>query len=208
MSQLFQVHASHPQPRLISQAVAVLRQGGVILYPTDSCYALACMLDAPKAQQRILALRRLPPKHHFTLVCQDLSEIATYARIDNTAYRLLKLLTPGAYTFLLLATREVPKKLRHPTRRTIGLRVPDHPIAEALLKALGAPMMSTSMRLHEDSLPQTDPEAVFERFKHQIDLVIAGGPGRTEVTSVIDLTTETPQIVRSGLGDLSLFNSV
>lgn len=208
MSQLFHIHPSHPQPRLIRQAVDVLRQEGVIIYPTDSCYALGCILNAPKALQRILAIRRLPAKHHFTLVCRDLSEIATYARVDNTAYRLLKMLTPGAYTFLLQATNEVPKKLRHLTRKSIGLRVPDHPITKALLTELAAPLMSTSMRLPGDDQPLTLPETMFARLKSQVDLVVDGGPGRLDATSIVDLTTRQPEIVRSGLGDLTLFNSV
>lgn len=166
------------------------------------------MVNVPKALRRILAIRRLPAKHNFTLVCKDLTEIATYARVDNASYRLLKRLTPGAYTFLLQATAVVPKKLRHLTRKSIGLRVPGNPIARALLNELDVPIMSTSMRLPEDELPLNDPQDMFARLKSQVDLIIDGGLGRFDVTSVIDLMTPQPEIVRTGLGDLGAINSV
>lgn len=208
MSRLLSIHPSHPQLRLIRQAADILREEGVIIYPTDSCYALGCMVNVPKALRRILAIRRLPAKHNFTLVCKDLTEIATYARVDNASYRLLKRLTPGAYTFLLQATAVVPKKLRHLTRKSIGLRVPGNPIARALLNELDVPIMSTSMRLPEDELPLNDPQDMFARLKSQVDLIIDGGLGRFDVTSVIDLMTPQPEIVRTGLGDLGAINSV
>ncbi|HEY5790542.1 MAG TPA: L-threonylcarbamoyladenylate synthase [Gammaproteobacteria bacterium] len=205
MSQFFHVHPDNPQARLLAQAVEILQRGGLIVYPTDSSYALGCRLGDKHALERIRALRRLDDQHNLTLVCRDLSEIATYAKIDNVAYRLLKNLTPGPYTFLLKATHEVPRRLQHPRRKTIGIRVPDHRIALALLEGVGEPLMSTTLRLPGDELPQTDPEEIFERLGHALDLVIDGGPCGVDSTTVVDMTVEPPQVVRAGLGDSAVF---
>lgn len=207
MSQLFEVHETHPQIRLIRRAADILKKGGVIAYPTDSCYALGCCLDNKKAMDRIRAIRRLDSHHHLTLMCQNLSEIATYTRLDNPTYRLLKMLTPGPYTFLLTATSVVPRRLMHPKRKTIGLRVPDNRIAQLLLKTLGTPMSSISLRLPDDEQPMTDAYLISTTLKNQVDLVIAGGNGRADLTSVIDMTGEVPEVVRVGLGNLSVFSS-
>lgn len=203
MTQYFTIHPENPQSRLLSQAVNMLRDGGVIAYPTDSCYALGCMLDNKPALERIARLRRLPPKHNMTLVCRDLTEIGVYAKVDNSAFRLIKRLTPGPYTFLLKATRDVPRRLQHPQKKTIGLRVPDNRIALELLEALDAPMLSTSLILPGDDLPESDPGEIRRRLQDQIDLVIDGGAGGLEPTSVIDLCAQVPVIVREGRGDIS-----
>ena len=203
MGQLFHIHPQDPQPRLITQAVAAVRAGGVIIYPSDSCYAFGCHIGNKMAMERIRRLRQLEPRKHFTLVCRDLSEIATYARVDNTAYRLLRSLTPGPYTFILRATREVPRRLQDPRRKTVGIRVPDHRIAQALLASLGEPLMSSTLILPGAELPMTDPEAIYEQLGSQVELVIDGGYGGIEPTTVLDLTEETPRLVRQGLGDAS-----
>lgn len=205
MSQLFDIHATHPQIRLIRQAVDILMSGGVIVYPTDSCYALGCCLDDKKALDRIRSIRQLDSRHLLTLMCQNLSEIAAYARVDNSDYRLLKALTPGSYTFLLQATSAVPRRLMHPKRKTIGLRVPDNRIVQMLLEVLGAPIMSTSLKLPGDEWPMTDPLLIRATLEHQIDGIIAGGHGRTDTTSVIDMTQAEPQVIRAGSGDVSMF---
>lgn len=205
MSQYFTIHPDNPQQRLINQAVSIVEQGGVIAYPTDSGYALGCRLDDKKAMDRLRAIRGLDDKHHLTLVCRDLSEIGVYARVDNTAYRLLKAHTPGPYTFILGATREVPRRLLHPKRRTIGLRVPGNPIAQALLAGLGEPIMSATLIPPGEELPLADPEAIRERFGHQLDLVIDGGAGSLEPTTVIDFVDGVPEVVRQGAGDDSAF---
>ena len=175
MSQYFEIHAASPQQRLITQAVAVLRGGGVIVYPTDSCYAFGCCVGDKAPMERIRRIRQLDDSHNFTLVCRDLSELATYARVDNSAFRLLKALTPGAYTFILPASREVPRRLQNPRRKTIGLRVPRHPITQALLESLGEPLMSSTMVLPGDDLPLTDASEMMERLNSRVDLVIDGG---------------------------------
>lgn len=203
MTQYFTIHPENPQSRFLSQAVKILRDGGVIAYPTDSCYALGCMLDNKPALDRIARLRRLAPRHNMTLVCRDLTEIGAYARVDNSAFRLIKRLTPGPYTFLLKATRDVPRRLQHPQKKTIGLRVPANRIALELLEALDAPMLSTSLILPGDDLPVSDPEEIRHRLLDQIDLVIDGGAGGLEPTSVIDLCTQVPMIVRRGRGDIT-----
>jgi len=203
MSQYFEVHPETPQPRLIRRAVDILREGGVIVYPTDSCYALGCCVGDKAAMQRIRRIRRLDDRHNFTLVCRDLSEIATYAKVDNPAYRLLKTLTPGPYTFILPATHEVPRRLQHPKRRTIGIRVPDHPIAQALLAELGEPIMSTTLILPDAALPELDPVDIRSRLEHDVDLVIDGGSCGHEPTTVVDLVDGTPTVLREGRGDLS-----
>jgi tRNA threonylcarbamoyl adenosine modification protein (Sua5/YciO/YrdC/YwlC family) len=205
MSQHFQIHPDNPQTRLLQQAAEIVRAGGVVVYPTDSCYALGCQPGDKEALERIRRLRRLDDRHNLTLVCRDLSEIATYAKIDNTAYRLLKTLTPGPYTFLLKATNEVPRRLQHPKRRTIGIRVPDHRITRLLLEAVDGPLMSTTLRLPEDELPLSDPDEIFDRIGHAIDLVIDGGACGVEATTVVDMTAAPPTLVRAGLGDTGLF---
>ena len=205
MSQYFQLHPDNPQARLLQQAAQIVHGGGVIVYPTDSCYALACQPGEKEALERIRRLRRLDDGHNLTLVCRDLSEIATYARIDNSAYRMLKALTPGPYTFLLKATGEVPRRLQHPKRRTIGIRIPDHRIALALLEAVDGPLISTTLRLPGDELPLTDPEEIRDRLGHAIDLIIDGGACGVDATTVVDMTREPPELVRAGLGDTALF---
>ena len=205
MSQFFQVHPVNPQTRLIDQAVQILRDGGVIAYPTDSAYALGCKLEDKAALERIRRIRKLDDDHNFTLVCRDLSELGTYARVDNHIFRLIRTHTPGPYTFILKATGEVPRRLLHPKRKTIGLRVPDNRIALALLEKLGEPMMSVSLILPGEQLPLTDPYDVRETLQHDLDLVIDGGYCGMEPTSVIDLSEDTPVIVRRGLGDVSAF---
>ena len=205
MSRVLQIHPANPQPRLIAQAVARLREGDVIVYPTDSSYALGCQLGDKAAAERIRAIRQTDRHHNFTLVCRDLSEIATYAKVDNQRYRLLKAVTPGAFTFILQATHEVPRRLQHPRRKTIGIRVPDNAIVSALLAALSEPIMSCTLILPGDDWPLSDPEEIEERLANEVDLIIDGGPGQREPTTVLDLTEETPQLIRQGLGDASPF---
>ncbi|HHC72364.1 MAG TPA: threonylcarbamoyl-AMP synthase [Thiotrichales bacterium] len=207
MSQYFQIHPRNPQKRLVHRTVEILRDGGVIAYPTDSSYALACTIGNKNALERIRRIRRLEPHHHFTLVCRDLSEISVYAKVDNTAYRLLKALTPGPYTFVLKATHETPRRLQHPKRKTIGIRVPDNPIAQAILEELGEPMLSTTLMLPGEELPLTDPEEIRDRLGNQVDAVIDGGSGGIEATTVIDLLSSPPEVLRVGLGDVSLFEN-
>ncbi len=198
------IHGETPQLRLINQAVAVIRSGGVIVYPTDSCYALGCEIGNKLAMDRIRRIRALDENHNFTLICRDLSELSTYARVDNRVFRLLKSLTPGPYTFILEASREVPRRLQHPRRKSIGLRVPQHPIAQALLEAMGEPMMSVTMTLPGDETPLTDPEEMSEQLGKQVDLIVDGGWGGYEPSTVIDLTGEAPVVVRRGKGDPSV----
>jgi tRNA threonylcarbamoyl adenosine modification protein (Sua5/YciO/YrdC/YwlC family) len=201
MAQLFRIHPSNPQPRLVNQAAAILRGGAVIVYPTDSCYALGCELGNKAAQDRIRRIRRLDEEHNFTLVCRDLSEIATYARVDNSCYRLLRKLTPGPYTFILPASREVPRRLQNPKRRTVGIRVPDHRVVQALLDALGEPIMSSTLLLPGESIPLADPDDIVARLGHQVDVVIDGEGCGVEPTTVIDLVDGEPIIRRRGRGD-------
>ena len=205
MSQFFQIHPDNPQVRLIKQAVDIIRRGGVIAYPTDSAYALGCQLGDKAALERIRRIRKLDDNHNFTLVCRDLSELGTYARVDNAAFRLIRNCTPGPYTFILKATDEVPRRLLHPKRRTIGLRVPDNRIAQALLEALGEPLMSVTLILPGDELPLTEPFDIRERLEHEVDLVIDGGVIGAEPTTVIDLADDIPVVVRQGRGDSSPF---
>ena len=200
MTQLFVVHPGNPQRRLLAQAVAILRSGGLIVYPTDSCYALGCCIGNKGAMERIRRIRRLGGEHNFTLVCGDLSELGVYAKVDNSAFRLIKSLTPGSYTFILEATREVPRRLQHPRRRTIGLRMPDHPIALRLLEGLGEPLMSSTLVLPGDDLPLGEPEAMRDRLHHEVDLVLDGGHCGHRPTTVIDLTGGSPVVLRKGLG--------
>ncbi len=201
--QYLQIHPDNPQPRLVSQAVAALRRGGVVAYPTDSSYALGCQLGDKAALERIRRIRQLDADHNFTLMCQDLSELSTYARVGNQAFRLLKALTPGPYTFILAASREVPRRLQHPRRKTIGLRVPDHPIAQALLEALGEPMLSVTLILPGEDMPLTDPGEIRGHLGKQLDVIIDGGYCGHEPTTVIDLTGDTPVVLRQGRGDVA-----
>jgi len=207
VSQLFAIHPETPQSRLIQQAVSIIQRGGVVVYPTDSAYALGCQLGDKKAMERIRRIRSLREDHNFTLVCRDLSELGTYARVENVVYRLLRHATPGPYTFVLEATREVPRRLVQPKRKTIGLRVPDHPIPQALLEALDEPLMSATLILPGDDYPMTDPYDIRERLEHEVDLVIDGGFCGLEATSVIDLTDTVPVILRRGVGDISDFEA-
>ena len=205
MSQFFQIHPENPQTRLIRQAATIVQEGGIIVYPTDSGYALGCHLGDKQALERIRRIRMLDEKHNFTLVCRDLSELAVYAKVDNIAYRALRSHTPGPYTFVLLATNEVPRRLKHPKRKTIGLRVPDNAIAQSLLATLGEPMMSVTLILPGDDLPLLDPYEIRSVLQQQVDLVIDGGYCGMEATSVIDLSDETPVILRQGAGSTAEF---
>ena len=203
MAKLIEIHPVDPQPRRIATIVETIRDGGLIAYPTDSSYAFGCHIGDKRAMDRIRRIRRTDKNHNFTLVCSDLSEISTYARVDNWAYRMLKAMTPGPYTFILPATREVPKRLQHPKRRTIGLRVPDHPLVRAVLEALGEPIMSSTLLLPGDDLPLTDAHEIEDRIGHEIDLIIDAGPTGIEPTSVIDLSEGTAKVLRVGRGDVS-----
>lgn len=205
MSQFFEIHAQNPQLRLLRRAADVVRGGGVIVYPTDSCYALGCHLGDKGAMERIRRIRNAGRDHHFTLVCRDLSEIARYARVDNSQYRLLRKLTPGPYTFLLQATRETPKRLQNPRRRTIGIRVPDHPVPLLLLAELGEPLMSSTLLLPGEEVPLTDATEIRQRLEKVVDAILDGGNCGVEPTTVVDLAGDTPQVVRRGRGDASLF---
>jgi len=203
MARLVEIHPQDPQQRLIAEVVAVIRGGGLIAYPTDSSYAFGCHLGDRRAMDRIRRIRQTDKKHNFTLVCSDLSEISLYARVENWQYRLIKSLTPGPYTFILPATREVPKRLQNPKRRTIGLRVPDHEIARAMLETLGEPIMSSTLQLPGDDIPVTDVYEIEDRIGNQIDLIIDGGPTGIEPTTVIDLSEGSVEVLRQGLGDVS-----
>jgi len=205
MTQFFQIHAENPQARLANQAASIIRKGGVIVYPTDSGYALGCQLGDKSALTRIRNIRKLDDKHHMTLICRDLSELANYARVDNAAYRLIKNHTPGSYTFILKATSEVPKRLQHPKKKTIGLRVPDNKIALSILDALGEPLMSTTLILAGETEIMTDPYDIRIELDGQVDLIVDGGYCGDVSTSMVDLTDGTPEILRIGQGDLSAF---
>jgi len=205
MSQFFQIHPDNPQLRLIRQAVQIVGGGGVIALPTDSSYALVCHLDDKNAVERLRRIRGIDDKHHLTLLCRDLSEIAIYAKVDNRQYRLLKAATPGPYTFILEATKEVPRRLSHPSRKTIGLRVPDHAIARVLLEDLGQPLLGTTLIPAGERLPLNDPEAIRDLLEKQVDLVIDGGSCSLEPTTVVDLTGDGAVILREGRGDIALF---
>ena len=205
MTQFFQIHAETPQLRLIKQVVDKLQRGGVIIYPTDSGYAIGCALGEKNALDRIRQIRQLDDNHNFTLLCRDLSDIGIYAKVDNSNYRLLKHHTPGGFTFILKATNEVPKRLLHPKRKTIGLRVPDNAIAKAILEGLGEPMMSVSLILPGEQYPMIDPYEIRDTLAHQVDLIIDGGYCGMEATSVVELFDEEPKVIRQGLGDVSAF---
>jgi len=208
MAQYFSVHPVNPQRRLIRQAAEIVRNGGLIAYPTDSCYALGCRIGDARALARLRRVRGIDAKHHLTLMCRDLSEIATYAIVDNVQYRLLKAATPGAYTFILRATREVPRRLLHPRRKTIGVRVPDHVVAHALLAELGEPMLSATLALPGDPAPPSDATEIRGALEHDIDLVIDGGSCGSVASTVIDLTTDVPLVVRRGKGSLAALGVV
>lgn len=207
MSQFFQIHPENPQVRLLRQAADIVRAGGVIVYPTDSAYAIGCQLGDKAALQRIRRLRQLDDRHNFTLVCRDLSEIATYARVDNRVYRLLRHNTPGPYTFILRATSEVPRRLMHPKRRTVGLRVPDNATAQGLLAEMREPLMSVTLIMPGDELPLIDPYEIRELLEREVDLVIDGGYCGMEVTTVVDLADEVPLVLRAGKGDIAPFEA-
>jgi tRNA threonylcarbamoyl adenosine modification protein (Sua5/YciO/YrdC/YwlC family) len=205
MAQFFQIHPENPQQRLIRQAVDVVRSGGIIVYPTDSGYALGCDMSNKKAKDRIRQIRRVDNSHVFTLVCRDLSEISTYAKINNTYYRLLKSLTPGPYTFIFKATKEVPRMLQNPKRKTIGIRIPDNRIALALLEELDAPLSSSTLIMPGEEIQLTDPYEMRQLLEHQVDLVIDGGYCGIDPTTVVNLEEDTPHVLRVGLGDPAVF---
>jgi len=200
VSQYFAIHVTHPQRRLLAQAADIVSNGGVIVYPTDSTYALGCHIGDKDALDRIRAIRRLDKLHHFTLVCRDLKELSIYARVDNSSYRILKHHTPGPFTFLLHASREVPRRLVHPKRRTIGIRVPEHVVAQGLLEALGEPMMSTSLILPDATNALSDPAEIRAALEKRVDLIVDGGACGLTATTVVDLTETPPVVVRPGLG--------
>lgn len=206
MAQFLSIHPINPQPRLIDQAAEIVRAGGLIALPTDSAYALCGHTGDAKVLDRIRRIRGVDEKHHFTLLCRDLSEIANYARVDNTQYRLLKAATPGSYTFILEGSKELPRRVLHPKRKTIGLRVPDHAVVRALLTELDAPILSSTLLLPGDEFPLTDPEEIRERLEHQVDLVIEAGHCGAELTTVINLAGGTPELIRAGKGDTALFD--
>lgn len=203
MTRRLEIHPTHPQGRLLRAAVEVLRDDGVIVYPTDSTYALGCRMDAKDGQARIHAIRRDDRGHYLTLVCPDLSSLATHARVDNRVFRLLKSLTPGPYTFVLPASREIPKRILDPKRKTIGLRIPDHPVAHALLVELGEPLLSATLVDAQLELPLADPLDLFDRYGHAVDLMLDAGPCGLEPTTILDLTGARPLLVRQGCGDVS-----
>lgn len=205
MSQFFHIHPDNPQLRLIKQAVQIIDAGGIVALPTDSCYALVCHLDDKEAVERLRRIRAVDDKHHLTLLCRDLSEIALYARVDNRQYRQLKAVTPGPYTVILEATKEVPRRLSHPSRKTIGIRVPENAILLALLEELGEPLIGTTLQLPGDDNMLSDPDEVRERLDRQIELVIDGGAGTLEPTTIVDLTGPDAELVREGRGDPAAF---
>lgn len=205
MTQYFEIHHENPQPRLIRQAAQIIQSGGIVAAPTDSAYALVCRLDDKNAVEKLRRIRGVDEKHHLTLLVRDLSEISTYARVDNRQYRVLKAVTPGPYTVILDATHEVPRRLSHPSRKTIGLRVPENAILLALLEELGEPLIGTTLQLPGDEHMLSDPEEVRERIGKQLDLVIDGGAGTLEPTTIVDLTGPEPVLLREGRGDPAVF---
>jgi tRNA threonylcarbamoyl adenosine modification protein (Sua5/YciO/YrdC/YwlC family) len=207
MAQFFNINSDNPQQRLIQQVVQILKQGGVIVYPTDSCYALGCQVGDKEAAARLLSVRGLDSGHDLTLVCRDLSELGRYAQVNNTQFRILKSHTPGPYTFILRGTREVPRRLLHKKHDTIGLRVPEHGIVQALLAELGEPILSSTLLLYGEDVPLTEPWEIRDRLEHLVDLVIDGGACGLTPTTVVDLTTDTPAVLRYGKGDASDFES-
>lgn len=207
MSQFFHIHPDNPQKRLIAQACDIIRKGGLVVYPTDSGYAIGCHIGDKNATDRIRRIRDLDSDHNFTLVCRDLSELSTYAKVNNSVYRAIKAHTPGAYTFVLPATKEVPRRLQHAKRKTIGLRIPDNEITLALLEELNEPLMSSTLIMPDDDFPMTDPEDIVDRLNKQVELVIDGGYGTNEPTTVIEFIDDMPEVMRVGLGDPSRFES-
>lgn len=205
MAQRFDIHPDNPQARLITQAVYRLREGALAIYPTDSCYAIGCVLDNQNAVRDIARIRQTDKNHNFTLLCRDLAEISTYARVENWSYRLLKAHTPGPYTFILPATRDVPRRVQNPRHKTIGIRVPDHPVTSALLAELGEPLMSSTLLLPGDELPLTDPDEICDRLDRDVDIIIDSGSCGVEPTTVVDLTGEFPVLLRRGKGDAAAF---
>jgi tRNA threonylcarbamoyl adenosine modification protein (Sua5/YciO/YrdC/YwlC family) len=205
MTQYFEIHPENPQPRLLRQAAQIIQSGGIAAAPTDSAYALVCRLDDKNAVEKLRRIRGIDEKHHLTLLVRDLSEISIYARVDNRRYRLLKAVTPGPYTVILDATHEVPRRLSHPSRKTIGLRVPENAILLALLEELGEPLIGTTLQLPGDDHMLSDPEEVRERIGKQLDLIIDGGAGTLEATTVVDLTGDEPVLLRQGRGDPAAF---
>jgi tRNA threonylcarbamoyl adenosine modification protein (Sua5/YciO/YrdC/YwlC family) len=203
VSQYFVIHPETPQPRLIRQAAEIIRGGGVVVYPTDATYALGCLIGDKDALDRIRRIRGLDESHQLTLVCRDLSEIASYAKVGNAHYRLLKAMTPGPFTFILPATKQVPRRVQHPKRKTIGIRVPDNAILQALLTELGEPLMSTTLQLPGDEQPLNDPYEVRQRLEKLVDLIIDGAFGDLEPTTVVDLSEDVPRVVREGRGDVT-----
>jgi len=205
MSQYFRIHPENPQARLVKHAVEIIRAGGVVVYPTDTAYAIGCHIADKSALDRIIRIRRLDEKHLFTLLCRDLSEIATYAKVDNTQFRFLKAHTPGAYTFILQATGEVPRRLMNEKRKTIGIRVPDNVICQALLAELGEPMITATLLLPDEEYARTDPEEIRDALQKQVDLVIDGGFGSLEETTVVSLVDGAPVVLREGAGPVDAF---
>ena len=205
MSQYFEIHPDTPQARLIKQAAQIVRHGGLIALPTDSSYALACQLDDKAAVERLRRLREIDDRHHLTLMCSDLSELGNFARVDNRQYRWIKGATPGPYVFILEATKEVPRRLSHPARKTIGVRVPEHAVALALLGELGQPLISATLQMPGDEAPMNDPSEIRARLEKRLDLVIDGGPAPAQPTTVIDLTSGEPELIRVGRGDIERF---
>lgn len=205
MTQYLQIHPDDPQPRYLERAAMIVREGGIVAFPTDSCYALGCHLGDKAAVDRIRAIREVDDRHHLTLMCRDLSEIAHFARVDNAQYRLLKATTPGSYTFILEGTKELPRRVLHPKRKTIGLRVPEHRVAQALLEALGEPLLTTTLILPGDEAPLTEGWEIQDRLDGQVELILDGGHCGTEPTTVIDLTGGLPALVRAGRGSLTPF---
>jgi tRNA threonylcarbamoyl adenosine modification protein (Sua5/YciO/YrdC/YwlC family) len=205
VAQFFAIHPTHPQARLVRHAADIVREEGLVAYPTDSCYALGCLATATKAVERLRRVRGMDERHHLTLMCRDLSEIAKYAMVDDVRFRLIKRVAPGSYTFILRARREVPRRVVHPKRKSIGIRIPGHPVAHALLAELGEPMLSATLLLPGDEQPLSDAQEIRERLEHQIDLVIDGGSCGIEPSTVIDLTADAPTVLRTGKGSLAPF---
>ena len=208
MAQFFSIHPNNPQSRLLRQAADTVRAGGVIVYPTDSCYALGCQLGDKSAMARIRSIRGVNEQHHFSLACRNLSEISNYAKVSNSQYRLLKATTPGSYTFILEATREVPRRLQHPKRSTIGLRIPDHPLVQKLLEELDEPLLNSTLILPDDEIPLNDPKEIRDRLEHKVELVLDGGACSLEMTTVINLTGGGLELVRNGKGSLAPFGAI
>ncbi len=204
MAQFFEIHPTHPQPRLVRRAAEIVSRGGLIAYPTDSCYALGCHLGDARAVARLRRVRALDERHHLTLMCSDVAQVATFAMVNNSQYRLIKAATPGSFTFILRARRELPRRLLHAHRKTIGVRIPAHPVARALLAELGEPMLSATLHLPQDAEPLADAREIRARLEHELELVVDAGACGTEPSTVVDLTEDEPVVLRRGKGDLAL----